>query len=126
VYLRLLLLLYAEYITASYHILGVDATVTLERVIVPKSDVLHLNSPPLENGRYALAAAAHLGRGQNSRNLSGCIGWPLLRATATDMSEHATAACCMPREATAYHPVWWVLAIVPPSRRNCRNAYFLL
>jgi hypothetical protein len=41
-------LLCAEYITASYRILSVHTTVNLKRSTSPKSDVLYLDSPPLE------------------------------------------------------------------------------
>jgi len=41
-------LLCAEYITASYLILGVHTTVNPERSTSPKSDVLYLNFPPLK------------------------------------------------------------------------------
>ena len=47
----LLWLLYAEYITAAYRILSVDATVTFEWSISPKVDVLEIS-------RYALATVA--------------------------------------------------------------------
>jgi hypothetical protein len=49
---------HADYTTPCYRVLGVDATVTPERSMSPKSDVLRLNLPPLRTGRHALATAA--------------------------------------------------------------------
>jgi hypothetical protein len=49
---------HAEYTTACYRVLGVDATVALERSASPRYDLLHVILPPLGSGRHALATAA--------------------------------------------------------------------